>query len=123
LDKRRLAVFAGFGAFWTGVVNSYWLPYLNTLIPGTQHKHTAAKVLVQQLLWNPTCFMPAFYGASLALAACVLTRNNSRVRARIQLGGRGHAGKGAQGIRAFAGGLLADLVSSLGASLARHHVD
>jgi len=77
MDIRRFCVFAFFGAFWTGPVNSTWLPILNRLVDGNRLfsktlSNTASsssvlatmvKVAIQQLAWNPLAFMPAFYCA------------------------------------------------------------
>jgi hypothetical protein len=63
LDARRFGVFSLFGAFWTGPVNHRWLPILHSLSPARTLTSTAKKTLVQQLLWNPVAFLPAFYCA------------------------------------------------------------
>ena len=63
LDRRRMAVFSIFGATWTGLVNSAWLPLLNRVVPGTRLRDIGSRVAIQQLWWNPVFFMPCFYCA------------------------------------------------------------
>jgi hypothetical protein len=61
LDKQRTMTYACFGSFWTGPVNHHWLPRLQAMFPGKSYASTLKKVFVQQAIWNPIAFMPAFY--------------------------------------------------------------
>ncbi|GBG30206.1 Mpv17-like protein 2 [Hondaea fermentalgiana] len=68
LDLQRLAAFTAFGAMWTGPVNHKWLAFLESKYPKTGGTlNLAKKVFVQQGLWSPIVYLPAFFVVNNAL--------------------------------------------------------
>ncbi|CAK9103698.1 PXMP2/4 family protein 1 [Durusdinium trenchii] len=61
-DLERSSAFTIYSCCWGAFGLRPWLNFLNRNFPGSSWQAICQKVVMQQLAWNPTVYLPTFYG-------------------------------------------------------------